>query len=370
MDVTSIPFRIRSLRERHHLSQEEFAEKLGFKDRQTLSDIELGNRKISPEELLTAADILGVELKFFTDPFELAGEGQFSWRQKNVAPADLDAYEAKAGCWLAAYRYLSKLKGLTVNSQILRVALDRKSTFEEAALEGEVVGEALGLGETPAEGLASVFEDKLGTLVLYVDAVPGVSGAACQLKQLNTVLINRNEPLTRQAYDLAHEFFHLLTWEKMPPKRVECEKPQDNSEKRVEQLAENFAAGLLIPRKTISKIVANNPIPQEDGLGEWIITVADAMKVSPTAMMWRLVNLNYITKAAADRLTERHAFANGIRAKANLKARFSKHFVDVLGWGIEAGHISARRAASLLDTTVDDVAALFSEYQLNAPFDL
>lgn len=367
--MTSIRFRLRSLRERNNLSQEEVARRLGFKDRQTLSDLEVGIRKISPEELLKAADLFNVSVGFFTDPFELAGEGQFSWRQKNVDPAELDSFETKAGRWLAAYRYLSKLRGQSVNSQLLRVGLDEKSTYEDAQSEGEAISAALNLGEIPAERLAAVMEGELDTLVLYVDTVEGVSGAACQLRQLNAVFINRNEPSSRQTFDLAHEFFHLLTWESMPPKRIEGMN-EDKVDRRVEQLAENFAGGLLMPARTIASIVAHTPLPKEDELAEWLVAVSETLKVSPSALMWRLVTLKYITKAAAQRIRDHAAFSVFARPRNMPCKRFSRRFVEVLGWGISSGHVSARRAALLLDTTLDDLSALFSEHGLETPFDL
>lgn len=46
-------------------------------------------------------------------------------------------------------------------------------------------------------------ERDLGILVLMVDAVPGVSGAACHLPELDAVLINRREVPGRRHYDLA-----------------------------------------------------------------------------------------------------------------------------------------------------------------------
>jgi Zn-dependent peptidase ImmA (M78 family)/DNA-binding XRE family transcriptional regulator len=370
MDMTSIRLRLRSLREQRSLSQEVVAKALGFKDRQTLSDLELGDRKISPQELIAAATLFGVNFAYFTDPFELAGEGRFSWRQKNVAENALNTFEAKAGSWLAAYRHLSKLQGKSVNSQMLRVALDEKSAFEDAALEGEAVGESLKLGDIPALQLAAVLEEELDTLVLYVDTIDGVSGAACQLRQLNTVLINRNEPASRQIFDLAHEFFHLLTWETMPPKRIESESVKYQKENRVEQLAENFASGILMPRKVLNKILTSTPLPSEAGIPEWLIVVAETLKVSPTALMWRLVNIKALSKSSAERVRDKSLFSAFGRKKIQPPPRFSKKFVETIGWGIESGHVSVRRTASLLGTTIDDLAALFAEHGLVAPFAL
>jgi hypothetical protein len=51
-------------------------------------------------------------------------------------------------------------------------------------------------------------------------------------------------------------------------------------------------------------------------------------------------------------------------------ARYSKRFVSVISWGIDEGHVSARRVAQLLNTSVDDLRDLFAEHGLSAPFDL
>ena len=53
----------------------------GFNDRQTVSAIETGARRITAQELVLAVERLGTSLEYFTDPFLLAGEGRFSWRQ-------------------------------------------------------------------------------------------------------------------------------------------------------------------------------------------------------------------------------------------------------------------------------------------------
>ncbi|MYB33689.1 MAG: helix-turn-helix transcriptional regulator [Gammaproteobacteria bacterium] len=76
--------RIRALRKEHGLSQKELSCLLGFNNRQTVSAIETGIRQLSADELLLAMDKLGATLDYFTDPFRIDSEVQFSWRQANV----------------------------------------------------------------------------------------------------------------------------------------------------------------------------------------------------------------------------------------------------------------------------------------------
>jgi len=363
-----IKHRLHHLRETHHLTQEELAQKMGFKDRQTLSQIENGERKLSSSELVLAAQIFSVGLDFFTDPFELAGEGKFSWRQSGTPPDVLDAFELKAGRWIATYRHLSKLKGKVINSSIRRLALDRKSSFEEAVEEGEAIGRLLDLGEIPSERLTESLQKELDTLVLEVDTAPGISGAACQLTQMNAIVVNRNEPQSRRNYDLAHELFHLLTWSTMPPPRLDNITPTREN-KRVEQLAENFAAGLLMPGDVIRRHIQESGGLSKGGeLAAWLNATAQKLGVSAIALQWRLINMKAIS--INDRVADELLRHNGLSLKWSVPPKFGKQFMEVIGWSIESGQVSVRRVAKLLDVTVDELSTIFEENGLRAPFDL
>lgn len=231
---------------------------------------------------------------------------------------------------------------------------------------------SLGLGDVPAARLASVLEDKLDTLILYVDTVSGVSGAACQLGPLNTIIINRHESVGRRAFDMGHELFHLITWRDMPPAHIEEEGHLSKSRKRVEQLADNFSSGLLIPRHAVATLVAKEALPSGDlaGLARWIRKGAGKLRVSGPAMKWRLVALGLLKKAAAERVDDASLRIDTAGEDAAVPPRFSRRFVTTLSWGIEQGHLSVRRAADVIGTNLDDLAALFTEHGLKTPFDL
>src|ERR1700731_4452895 len=111
MTGSLIGTRIKALREERKLSQDDLARIFGFKDRQTVSAIETGERRLSAEELLIAVEKLGASLDYFTNPFLLVGEGKFSWRQSNVGLERLDAFERTAGRWIAANRRLAPQVG-------------------------------------------------------------------------------------------------------------------------------------------------------------------------------------------------------------------------------------------------------------------
>jgi len=217
MSTATIGMRLKALREKKNISQDEASRGFGFKDRQTLSAIETGERRVTAEELLRAVELFGAPLEYFTDPFLLAGEGRFSWRQNGVIGKALNDYELDAGRQIAAFRELAPQVGRERPLFRPALTLNERSDFEAATEAGERFVIECKLGDVPASRLAEVMERHLHHLVLMVDSIEGVSGAACRLPDLDVVLINRREVVGRRNFDLAHELFHILTWDAMPP---------------------------------------------------------------------------------------------------------------------------------------------------------
>ena len=365
--------RLKALREKQNLSQDEVARRFGFKDRQTVSAIETGERRLSADELLRAIEIFGVQLDYFTDPFLLAGEGKFSWRQTRVVGRALDTYEVDAGRLIAAFRELAPMVGSAAPLLRHALGLSKDSHFEDASEAGERFAVEFELGDVPAMRLAEVMERSLDILVLMVDPIDGVSGAACRLPELDVVLINRREVAGRRHFDLAHELFHILTWQAMPPEHVEDVEPKRRS--RVEQLADNFASAVLMPAPVLDRFgdwSALASATKPDALIGRLNDVADEMQVTSSALRRRLVALDRLDRAVASRLPEVKLRNNG-RARAvdgPLPALFSKRFVEVIARAIDEGRVAVRRVSYLLGLSIDDLADVFAAHGLEAPYEL
>jgi Zn-dependent peptidase ImmA (M78 family)/DNA-binding XRE family transcriptional regulator len=364
MDANTIGTRLKALREERKLSQDDLARVFGFKDRQTVSAIETGERRLSAEELLLAVEKLGASLDYFTDPFLLAGEGKFSWRQSGVSLPQLDSFERVSGRWIAALRTLAPQVGRPAPFLRQSLKLTPKSSFEDAMEAGERFAADFELGPVPSAHLAEVMEEKLAILVLMVDAIKGVSGAACRLPDLDTVLINRNEVPGRRNFDLAHELFHILTWDTMPPARVE--ESSEQSKIRVEQLANNFASAVLMPKAVLAAYG-----PWDRDLVARLNKTAEALGVTATALKWRLVAIGSLDSAEAKKIPDAKLRNYGRKTeKAQPPLPFSKPFMEVVALALHEGRLSARRAADLLDTTIDDLNDLCTAYGVSPPAEL
>ncbi|HWP56931.1 MAG TPA: XRE family transcriptional regulator [Candidatus Acidoferrales bacterium] len=381
--------RLKYAREKLGLTQAQLSEGLGFKDRQTLAAIEAGQRKVTAEELVRAAQALKVDIDFFTDSLRLVGEGSFSWRaHRNADLGLLSEFEDKAGRWIATYRTLGEraeeiarpstrwsARGKTPTAYAEsplqpRLTLSEKSSFEDAWAAAEALVREWQLGEIPALTLEEAIKTKLSTLVLYVDAPPAISGAACNLPGLNTILINRNEPEGRRYFDLAHECFHLLTWEQMTPEHTEQADGNYRGKgrhKRIEQLADNFAGAILMPWHAVFPKWESRP---KGDIHSWLNRTASGLCVTAQALKWRLHYLGLISKADLLEIQDARLTANGRPGRQPKPRPFSAEFVKRLHVALSAGKLSVRRAASLLGTTIDGLADLFRAYDFPVPFDL
>lgn len=354
--------RMRLARKEAKLTQKDLAEKLGFKSRQILDNIEAGIRKVTADELLAIMEALGKTLDYFTDPFLVLDEKVFSWRADRESRA-IDDYEGKARSLVGTYRHFCEMLDEPQSPIIPTLTITSRSSYEDALQAGERIVKEFELGEIPAGRLAEAVEKRLGIHILHVDAPPGVSGAACHLSDMNFILINRSEPLGRRNYDLAHELFHVLTWNELPPEKIDVVFHEKKTP-RIEQLAENFAAALLMPEGALKTFW---DVEKTSDITDRINAVAKKFKVSSVALKNRLRNMGLLTDGDLLRIDDSRLKWADTESKPLL---YSKAFVERLHFILDRGRLSVRRAAELLDCMIEDLTELFLSYGLKAPFDL
>ena len=364
-----IGYRVKAAREGAGWTQDRLAKAMDLKDRQSVSDIENGKRALKPDELVLLTDTLDRELDFFLNPFQVAGEAQFSWRASpGLAEDSLDGFELRAGQWIGLLRWLRENEQDRSNPLKHTLRLTTQSSYKDAIVRAESLVEALDLGVVPAERLAEKIEQELDIPVLYVDTIEtpegdSISGATCHLQDMSMILINRNEPEARRFFDLAHELFHALTWDAMKPDHRESNSVEDWAKgKRIERLANNFAAALLMPQASLANLIDKRRIDDVSHLAD----VAMQLRVAPVALAWRLFNLNWIGTETRDALQQERQRPS----VAGTPKRFSPAFVNMLHRAIGRGHLSARKAAKAMGATLTQLVGLFSEHSLSSPFEL
>ena len=133
-------------------------------------------------------------------------------------------------------------------------------------------------------------------------------------------------------------------------------------------MADNFASAVLMPERTLA------PRWQARGKREihaWLNATATDLLVTAVALKWRLVQLGWLGMADLPDIRDQRLTANGRPKKDQpIPKLFSMEFVQRLHQALSEGDLSVRRAASLLETTIEDLADLFRAYELTVPFNL
>lgn len=363
-----IGYRIKALREQHDLVQSDLSRLMGFNDRQTLSDIENGKRNLKPEELLQLCVHLHTSLDELLDIFSVTGEAKFSWRASNsIAAEALDSFESHAGKWVGLLRWLRTTQKSKISPLKHSLRLDAQSSYEDAIDRAENLADQLQLGSIPAKRLPSAIDSRLDIPVLFVDAIDApngsVSGAACHLQDLGIILVNRHESEARRFFTLAHELFHALTWDAMEPAHRESNTKEARSKnKRVETLADNFAAALLMPTSALDFVLSRDRLTDINHL----VDAAKELRTSPSALAWRLFNMKLISEETRNALASHSALPE----ISEQPKRFSESFVEMLHQAIDSGRLSSRKAAKALGFNLPGLAGLFEEYAMPVPFEM
>ena len=215
----------------------------GFNDRQTVSAIETGVRRVTAEELVLAVESWAPRWNTLPTPScssaKDASHGVSpAWTCSNWKPANEGRaagsprtvrWRPRSGAKRRSCAARSGLSGARVSrtpfapgNGSLRLAQGTSS----AICARNTTSTTCSSGRPPTSASATCRRRALRTswnassassFSSPVDADRGISGAACRLPELDAVLIARHEVEGRRHFDLAHELFHLLTWDAMPP---------------------------------------------------------------------------------------------------------------------------------------------------------
>lgn len=355
--------RIRLAREAKGWTQAQLAEALGIADRQTITPLETGERKVTPEEMLILVRELEQPVEFFTDPHRVVEENAFSYRARRET-ADFAAFERQARKLIETHRRLRTLLDEAAPPMFNGLRGITKTTpLETVGMYGYRFSVNWALGARPAFKLREAIERRHNVLVLEVDAPDGISGAACHLDDGDVILLNRREPAYRRHYTLGHEFFHLLTWTDLPPPPRDIEE-LDGKKPKVEQLADAFTAHLLMPGPSLRETWR----AAKGTLRDKVLHVARHFDVSGQAAYWRLVGDRHLTRAEAASLAGDPLARTADSAKAtDASPPFDRGFVQRLHRALAQGRLTANHAADMLEYDRPELAGLFIAYGLNDP---
>ena len=305
--MKSINERIKNERELAGLTQKELAIMAGYENYQTLLKIEKGKRDIKVSDLSKIAKALNLSTDYFINDEETHNSAVL-WRERQDK-GKCRIFENKLKGYLKNYYHLkqflkeeyelfspelvSKLKKNYSNT-----LSSNKYKFAEKLADDFRKNNSM--GNYPSGSLLNVIKDH-GILVFVFDMEKSGSAASIVNNNGASILISRNNAPWRRYFDIAHELYHILTWNLHDFSRSDNNLTEDDLE---EKYANAFAASLLMPKSSI--LMAVEKFHQSNGNINKRFVLENALKymVSVDAFINRLQFLNVISESNKQELQD------------------------------------------------------------------
>ncbi len=356
---------LRQARKDTGLSLREVTQRIGFDNYQTLSSIENGKREVKAWELAKFSDIYHKSFEYLLGIEAAKPRPTFLWRNRNIEK-NVKEIECKIEKYCEDYHNLEKLAGINPSSFNLCLFKGKPKDYDEVADKARDACKILGLGSRPALSLADVLEQEQGVKILYLDM--GDSGSAVSNFNDKTgpaIIINKREAPWRRNYDIAHELFHILTWTLYDIKEVH---PVGKEKSKAEQFSDYFASILLLPEDSLAKELERHIVKRKLPFSA-CVSIAREFGVSTIALLWRLVNLRYLSKNKVQELQDADKLTAIDRKQRqedwHTPPPKSPNFVALAFICLQQGLISRGRFAELVEINRSDISEFLEMYGLD-----
>ena len=359
----NIGTRIKAAREAMGMKQEELARAVGFASRQILSDLERGVRDVKASEAARIARLLHVDLASLLS--ESQARPPVLWRAQPSEGAE--SIEAEFLQWCGRQRRVLKLLDQRPPDRLPVYDRDlAQMTYADADRLATDIGRLLGLGVRPARALGTALESRFDVTIWYLDTPRGC--AACTRGEHGvSILVPRSEAPWRRHFDIAHELFHLLTWASGRQDAPQWEATAAG--RHAEQLANAFAASLLVPAEVVLRELEERSSARRVKLAE-LVAMARDFGVSLETLVWRLHNLGlWPERAVVDGLLDNPRLREFDRASQAREwsepPELPERFVQAAYAATLRGRLSRAQLATYLRCGLPDLTSRLAGYGID-----
>lgn len=291
--------RLKKAREAIGYTQTEAAKKAGLGGAPAISELESNIREPKFSQLSKLAETYHKSVEFFFSE-NIPAESILLWRSSPVNETDRKKIEVEFEELCEQY---SKLEALTDELRNIRLPEpDCKDSdrfqFRDAYTLAHKTAREFSLGDIPTTSLKLILEEKYYVKIFHL---PFEGSAVSTVDQFGyAILLNSNESTKewRRNYDLAHELFHLLTWNIFRKKAEDCT-PSDLEEK----FANAFASALLMPEELLKDKIRRYSDNTGQITFDKLDDIAREFGVSLEAL---LIRLNYVYDKKDESETKRY----------------------------------------------------------------
>lgn len=290
---------VRSLRSERGMTQEELARAASLPAAQTVSDIERGVRDLKAWELVRLSRVLNCSIDRLLGIEPAVDAARVLWRRGSKGRSA--EVERRFVDRARRFQLLEDWNSLPPRPPFPQYDFDPASTsFRDAATLATQVGRALDLGSRPAASLSVVLQEVYRVKIFHEPLGEDGSAASSKGPFGCAVLMNADEAPWRQNYNLAHEVFHLATWDATVSAWDE-EEDEPGWLEQAERLANAFASHLLLPAEEVEAQFEARLSEGEVSYAD-LVEMAREFEVSTEALVWRLRLMSRLTQTRAEEI--------------------------------------------------------------------
>lgn len=367
----SIRERLKKARESLGLTLKEVAAEMGFTNYQTLMSIESGKREIKAWELVKLARIYYRDIGYFLEDKESTRIPSVLWR-KGSASAKASIYERRFLKYCKNYGQIEGLAGTTPTKKFKPIQCKKEDflTFGFVDRLANDYYDMLGLGSRPACCIYRILDERFGVKILFLSMGKEGSGGSTIGEFGPAILINAGDAPWRRNFDLAHEFFHIITWGAFDAEEIFD--LLDKGKSKVEMWADAFAATLLLPQKEVSEgfeeRTKNGKVSYFD-----CVELAREFEVSVDAFLWRLVNLGMIKRGEVERVLKdpvlRRLYWQEKSGEWKDTPKFPSRYVNMAFKCMQMSKISRGQFAEYMEIDRQQIPQFLTKYGLDENMD-
>lgn len=346
MNNKELGVKLKEMREELEYTLEKASKKLGFNNYQTLLKIENGEREVKAAELFKFSKAYFFQLSDFLSDNKTSKATKVLWRKK---PENKKEVENQIKIKAENYKLLEDLLKTEPPEKIFYpLTKDNIRTKKGIADLSDDLRKHLSLGSRPAFTLQKILEQNKRIKILYE---PLPEGSAMTLNSENfgsVIVINEDEPPWRRNFDLAHELFHLLTWDLISVDELSSD---EESFKEIENKAENFAAFLLLPENEFKEAITEKKRTSGKFRLSDVVDISNDFGVSTQAVLYRMAYFKKISWEKANEICNDEEFIssnNKMRKSAWGEKPSSERFISLAVNCLRKGLISKGKFCEIL----------------------
>ncbi len=333
-----------------------------------ISDFENDKREPSLAQLQTFADLYHKPISFFFND-ELVFHPRMLWRKKPENKQEQLDIELKFYQLCKQYMNLENWSNFTKKNNFKNLQRDFPKNETEVRKIAKEIEDLFHSTATPWKSLLEILENDYYVKIFHYK----FNGSAISFYG-NTIgpaiMLNTNNVGWRRNFDLAHELFHLITWD--------FEKQNDESTDIEEKFADIFASEFLMPEIKLKQSIEET-LQEDRKISDYTINkLANQYDVSYEALIRRInkvynINLsNEKINDIVDKVKEVYPISERKNKKTSMfPERYENQAIDCL----RKGKMSTAQCARYLNKSVSELMAINlydgeEEYDIQIPNNL